>query len=184
MEARSRWQPCGAGKVLGRRPQIAAQTTWRVLPPEPKNVQPKNWAEIRAINYSPELQVPQLTIDCSHSRSLHLPVHGCGRMEGQKAPQRGRPEHTGAWVPRGHWRVRADDKGWINVRAGPVHVHWVRPPPPSRTRLQDRVSTQPGCELEGGKYSDSEHHQPTTEKDTGPLFFLRWANAGTAPQKK
>lgn len=84
MEARSRWQPCGAGKVLGRRPQIAAQTTWRMLPPEPKNVQPKNWAEIRAINYSPELQLPQLGVNRRRrrggSRIDHFILPGSGSV--------------------------------------------------------------------------------------------------------
>ena len=54
----------------------------QMLPPDHTNVQPNDQDKRRSMHYSPELQLPKLTVKCSHRRSLHLTSHASGSVGG------------------------------------------------------------------------------------------------------
>lgn len=62
------------------------------------NTQPCNQRpglQKKTITYSPELQLPQLAVNCTYSRCLHLCLGAQGSVGGPESPQRARPASAG-----------------------------------------------------------------------------------------
>jgi hypothetical protein len=109
--------------------------------PNRANVQAMSLGRGRAMNHSPEAELPELGVNCCHTAFLHVAKHGCASVGGQKCPQSARTGRTVAWKARrsgrgeaigglGQGHVYLDVKLGMRVLGSPFHDRPVRPPPP------------------------------------------------------
>ena len=103
--------------------------------------------------HSPELHLPQLAINCTDSRILHLTTHGRGSVGSVEASQRARSETSGEREAgcRGRREATAsfgamDESGWFFGTDGFIPA-WCGSR--SWTRLTHRNNTLPGLQLMG-----------------------------------
>ena len=150
---------CLMGTPTTTGPEIAPQTARSMLPPEPRNVQ----AKLGSL-HSHEL----LTRAAAHGahcqfQSSFLPPSHCERLWG-----RGRLEVSVAWEVNSLRSVGGETPslqavGWKMSDEFPGHSGTCPPCAAllTGTRLRDRSSTEPGRELENGRYSatvPAQHH--------------------------
>lgn len=105
------------GQQHGRLPQIAIHNcSTDSMDPKPsppqKNAQATNLVESKGIDYSPKLELPELSVNCGDSRLFHHARHGCGSVRRQHSSKPARTECNGAW--QGRCRGRPDaSEAWL-----------------------------------------------------------------------